>query len=181
MESDAEAQATLLPESSKLADLSALVRKMMAKKKRVADLETELKAEEEQLAAVQKKEIPDLMLQLNVSSFTTEDGLFIKVAKKYFAGISSEKSDEAIAWLVDNNHADLIKIDVVSNFTKGQAQKAEELMSILGANGFTYKSKQFVHPMTLKSFVKGELEDGHELPLELFGVYVENVAEVKVK
>jgi hypothetical protein len=62
------------------------------------------------------------MSQIGIESFTTSEGLIVRVAKKYFAGITKEKQDEAMAWLVSNNHADLIKTDVVSNFTKGQGR-----------------------------------------------------------
>jgi len=39
--------------------------------------------------------------------------------------------------------------------------------------------KKAVHPSTLKSWVKGRIAEGDEIPLELFGAHIKRVAKVK--
>lgn len=178
---EADAEASPIPASGELASLSILIKSMRQIEKEKQELEESLVEKDKQLKQVQCVDIPTLMSQMGVESFKTEEGLVVRVNKKYFCGITKERSDEAITWLVDNGHIDMIKRDVAANFTKGQTERAKELMSILDAHGFSYKTKEFVHPQTLKAFVRTEMEDGRPLPVDLFGVYVENVAEVKLK
>jgi hypothetical protein len=42
----------------------------------------------------------------------------------------------------------------------------------------SYDRKQAVHSSTLKSFVKGQLEDGVEIPEDVFGVFRKTVAKL---
>ena len=44
--------------------------------------------------------------------------------------------------------------------------------------GVKYDRKQAVHPSTLKSFVKQSLENGEDIPEDVFGVYRQTVAKL---
>ena len=46
---------------------------------------------------------------------------------------------------------------------------------------FGYVKKEKVEPMTLKAFVREQVESGKKLPFDLFGVYIANKTKLTTK
>ena len=63
--------------------------------------------------------------------------------------------------------------------------EAIALTHLLKEQGFDYVDKETVHPMTLKTFVKNQIESTEEdvvrPPKELFGIYIGKRAKVTLK
>ena len=53
------------------------------------------------------------------------------------------------------------------------------LKAQLEEQGLEYSGKMGVHPQTLTAFVKEQVESGAEFPLELFNVYIGQIAKIK--
>ena len=66
----------------------------------------------------------------------------------------------------------MINVEALS--TKNGLRACEE-------NNFRYTKKEKVEPMTLKAFVREQVEKGKELPFDLFGVYIANKAKLTTK
>ena len=64
-------------------------------------------------------------------------------------------------------------------FGKGEDSKAVAVLELLKANGYVAANEKSIHPMTLKAFIREMVESGADLPLETFGVYIGNKAEIK--
>ena len=45
--------------------------------------------------------------------------------------------------------------------------------------GYNVKQKQGVHVSTLRAFVKEQIQDGKQVPNDMFGVYVANRVTIK--
>ena len=63
----------------------------------------------------------------------------------------------------------------------GQDNQVSELIKVCEEHGFNYNKKEKVEPMTLKAFVKEQVEGGKELPFDLFGVYIANKTKITNK
>ena len=50
---------------------------------------------------------------------------------------------------------------------------------ILMKRQFMPEQKSEIHPGTLRSWAKGRIEDGKELPMDMFGVWVGQRAKIK--
>ena len=85
----------------------------------------------------------------------------------------------AFDWLRQNNLDDIIKNDVVVSFGKGEDNVAGHCVGLLEEQGFTPETKTYVHPSTLKAFVKERIQSGKPIDLDMFGAFVSNVAEIK--
>ena len=100
-----------------------------------------------------------------------ESGEKITVKREYAASITAEKQGEAFRWLRENGHEGIIKHDLAVNLKKGEEQEFTRLIKVVDELGLTYTDKEFVHPQTLKSFVKEQISSGSNLPLETFSVF----------
>lgn len=121
---------------------------------------------------VSEQLIPDAMAALGLDELKMSDGTKVKVDTYYAASIPADSQSAAFAWLRSSNNDSIIKRDVVCKFGKGEDDKAAQLTKKLAELGFTYMDKSYVHPMTLKSFVRENIESGKSFPSELFGVFV---------
>jgi hypothetical protein len=163
-------------ESSRLAKLADFLVKLEARKH---DLERDLKVVDEDIRRVQEHEIPALMAELGFKKFTLEDGSEVAVKPYYSASIAKERQDEAFDWLNSNGFGDLIKNVVSTSFGRGQETLAERFANECLSKGYNAATKKWVEPMTLKAFVKEQIEKGDSPPDELFGIYVGQKATIK--
>ena len=109
------------------------------------------------------------------------DGMTVQRKLIVHASIPKDRTDEAHAWLRENKYDDIIKNDVTCSFGKGEDNMAGDVVGMLEERGFYPKTKTHVHSSTLKAFVKGLVEGGKPVDLELFGAYVNNAAEIRRK
>jgi hypothetical protein len=163
-------------ESSRLSKLADFLVKLEAHK---ADLEKDLKVVDEDIRRVQEHEIPALMAELGFKKFTLENGAEVSVKPYYSASIAKDRQDEAFNWLNANGFGDLIKNIVQTKFGKGEDAKAEAFVQECYHKGLTVEAAKKVEPMTLKAFVKEQIEKGDSPPDDLFGIYVGQKATIK--
>jgi len=129
----------------------------------------QLKAEYRELSEV---DIPSMLSELGLSEITLKDGNKISTSTYYSARISEDKRDEAFQWLNDNGFGDIVKNTVSVSFGREEDDSARKLVDSLEDNGYATAQKKWVEPMTLKAFVREQVEKGSDLPLETFNVYI---------
>jgi hypothetical protein len=162
-----------------LGKISTLAERYTDLDEEIKDTETRLKVLKEQAREIAEKQLPDAMAEVGVAKFTLTDGSEVSVKPYYSAKISDEKREECFTWLQDHGHEALIKDEVVLTFNRGEHEKAEEFKAQLEEQGLDYSGKMGVHPQTLTAFVKEQVESGAEFPLELFNVYIGQIAKIK--
>jgi hypothetical protein len=57
----------------------------------------------------------------------------------------------------------------------------KNLIADLEKQGYDPQHKIHVHPMTLKAFIREQMEKGTSINLDMFGAYVLNTAEIRRK
>ena len=132
----------------------------------------------EELQQVKENLLPDAMMALGLESFVLKSGYAVCVDKFYAGKIPDDRSSEAFAWLRTHGLESIIKREVKLVFGKGEDDRATETMIWMRKQGLDPVDKTGVHPQTLKSFIRERMENGQELPNELFGVFVGNRAKV---
>lgn len=160
--------------------LQVVAEKQMAAEKKVARLAKELEDAQKELKAVAEIELPELMDSIGIEEFKTSSGILIKVDEVIRASIPKPRAGEAFMWLRDHDHAALIKRKVIVEFGKGEDEKAAALTAELSRKGLEVEDKSDVHAQTLSAFVRDKLSKGEDIPLDLFGVFRQRVAKVKV-
>ena len=176
---DLEAESTLSVDTGKLKDISQSCKKLLETQKEIEKMEEVIKELKEEEKTISEEVIPNLMQEAGVSMIKTEDGKTVKVSQFYAARIPESKKDEAFDWLRENDAGDMIKNIVSLNFGKSEDAAAAALVEELIQRKLNVSQKMKVEPMTLKSYVKTEIEKGRSVPMDLFGVYVANKTTIK--
>lgn len=164
--------------SDQLAQLAELADKQMKAEAAVEQAEVELRIKQKALRDINERLIPELMDEIGIEEFTTTSGLKITVKEAIRASITKERRAEAMKWLREHGYSKLIK----HTFTLApqSPDQAEAMREKLEAFGLEYGDSPTVHPSTLGAWVRKRLEEGEDIPLELFGVYRQRVSKVEI-
>ncbi len=157
--------------SDKCHQLNELQQQLKEKEEILSKLKFKIKDFEERI-------IPEMMQEAGVSKIKLKDGTEVEVKPFYAAKIPESRVEEAFGWLRSEGFEDLIKNTVTASFGRGQDNQVSELISVCEKFGFNYNKKEKVEPMTLKAFVREQVETGKELPFDLFGVYIANKTKI---
>lgn len=160
-----------------LAELSKLADEQAQAAARVADLEAQLEKARDEFRDISERRLPEKMDELGMEEFKTKTGLKIKVKEVIRASIPKPRQGEAFRWLRENGFGGLIKRAIAVKFGKGEDETAEKLAHDL-AEKYEVEDNASVHPSTLKAFVSEQLADGHEIPMDLFGVHRQRTAVI---
>lgn len=161
----------------KLDSLGELAKELARLEAEIADLENKLKNRSDRLRLITEVAMPEIMMEIGIESLKLLTGQKCILTKFYACSIPEETSAGAFAWLREQGHDSIIKSKIEASFGKGEDEKVQKLMETLVDEGFTCKTN--VHPMTLKSFVKEQMESGNPLPEHLFKVHVGNKVKIK--
>ncbi len=161
-----------------LKEMSDLCAEQVQLESELAELEEQLKAKAKAIRKLSEEIIPAKMAELGLESVTLSDGSAVKVKQKVQASIPVRYREDAFKWLRDNGHGDLIKNQVSAVFGKGEDVRANEFINSVNQLGYEPQQKLWVEPMTLKAFVREQIADGVEIPMDKFGVFVG--AETKI-
>ena len=149
--------------------------------KQYKEKEEELSKIKSQVRDMEERIIPEMMQEAGVSKIKLKDGTEVEVKPFYAAKIPESRVDEAFGWLRGQGFEDLIKNTVTANFNRGQDNQVSELIKVCEDHGFAYSKKEKVEPMTLKAFVREQIESGNKIPFDLFGVYIANKIKITNK
>jgi hypothetical protein len=167
-------------EPATLEALSLMARKSGELEAEIMALEVQLAEKTDQLNIIKRKSMPDIMERLGFESFKMEDGRTIEIEKKINASISAENKPLAFAWLREHNCDGIIKMKVGTDFGKGESDLAEKAIKALREAGFDPNVDENVHPATLKAFVREQLEEGTDIPIDVFGIFEFKEAKIKL-
>jgi len=162
---------TLTDKANKMVELEQLVEEKQAS----------LKSTQKELKTLSEEDIPALLSEVGLSEITLTNGKKISTSAYYYGRITEHNQQEAFEWLQDNGHGDIIKNVVSVSFGRDEDVNAEKLLSNLQDNGYTTNGKKWVEPMTLKAFIREQVESGNDLPLETFNVYVGQKTRINKK
>ena len=165
-------------EEGGLSQVASLVRQQLALERRVADLEDDLAKAQSELKIVSEVLLPATLAEIGMTKLRMDDGSEISVSRYYGASISKAKQGEAFTWLRENGHDDLIKNQVSVSFGRSDDSIAQSLRDRLEGEGFETNQKVWVEPMTLKAFVKEQVESGAPIPTETFGIFIGEKAKI---
>lgn len=168
-------------DTSRVSDLADKCNELLSLQKDVEAAEEKLKNLKAQEANLSEQVIPNIMSEIGMEKFTLTDGTEVKVSSFYSAKIPVAHTDEAFKWLRENGHGDLIKNTVSLAFGVNQDNEAKDLVESLREKGHNVKQAAKVEPMTLKAFVKDEIQNGRSVPANLFGLYVGMKTKLKTK
>lgn len=177
-EMEQDAGVPLMPSRGELQNLAYLISRRDALMIQKTLAEASLSAIVEELSEIDKRQIPDLMMEAGLKKFTTSDGREVSFKMEYYGSASSP---EAIHWLMAHGHGDIIKRDFKIPLEKGDSKTAESLRKTLDKMGLSYTDAEAVHGQTLKAWLREQIEGGASIPTDVFKVHTEYSTKVKEK
>ena len=168
-------------DTTAMEDIATACNKLLDIQKEVSALEDKLKKKKEEELKLSENEIPNLMQKAGAASIKLTDGTAVEIKPYYGARIPASRTEEAFNWLRENNFADLIKNNVTLTFGRNEDNMAKSLVDELRQKGHNVKQAEKVEPMTLKAFVREQIEKGKDVPADLFGVYVATRTKLTTK
>jgi hypothetical protein len=168
MESDqADVSALDSVNTEGLQTVAEMARAVTAQDALVVQLEDRLKEEKKKLLKLTDEDLPALLHEIGLTKFELEDGSKVELKPTYGAHMR------------DNGFDDIIKNTVSCVFGRGEDSQAEQFLKIAAEQGVHADQKEEVHPSTLKAFVRERVETGDEFPMDLFGAFVGQRANIK--
>ncbi len=161
-----------LPSNEGLSGVQKLANDIVAAQTRVENLEGDLKAAKQTLLKLTDEDLPSQMAEIGLTNFTLADGSKVDIKETYGARIKKDNEEKAFDWLRSHGEGDIIKNTVTVRFGKEKDNEALALVDELRNKQWEPEQKQEVHAGTLKAWVKGRIEEGKELDMDLFGVWV---------
>jgi len=156
--------------------------------KKLRDLEDQLKIDEETLKdkkrdieKISGEIIPTLLSEMGLSSLKLADGSAVDVKPYYAANISLRNREAAYNWLRSNDLGDIIKNEITVSFGRDEDNKATTYVNLAKGQGYQPTQKLKVEPMTLKALVRERIENGKDMPPDIFNVFVGNRTKITRK
>jgi hypothetical protein len=158
----------------------------VAKQREMTDLLERAKALQEQIQVAVQKTLPDLMHELELHDFTTEDGTCISL-KPYFRASVPVKDlrarEDALAWIRENV-PDIIKVELVLSYGAMQHDVALATKELLESLDLRPVLLEDVHHSTLTAYIRDRVtnpKEGDEpLPLKTLNASMGTVADIKL-
>jgi hypothetical protein len=145
----------------------------------IAKTEEYLKEQKNALVEITDEQLPEALEEMNLAKFTLKDGSEISVNPLYAASIPKDRRAEAFAWLRDHQFGDLVKNNISVTFGRGEDEKAKDFVGFCTGKGFVPNQLEKVEPMTLKGWLREQVEAGNPIPLDLFGAFITQRATIK--
>ena len=174
-------QENVLQKTTNIQSLADQVEKLEALHKRLELQEDNIKNTKKELDHLSGEVIPTMMSEMGLSHLKLMDGSSVDVKPNYSASITIANKDAAFQWLRDNGLGDIIKNEISVSFGRNEDNKAADYAVLAAERGYQPTQKLKVEPMTLKALVRERIENGKDMPVELFNVFVGNQTTIKRK
>jgi len=175
-------------DQTEVLDRTENIKSLADQVKKLRDLEDQVKAEEQALKDKEKEVerisgevITTLLSEMGLSSLKLADGSAVEVKPYYAANISVKNREAAYNWLRSNGLGDIIKNEITVSFGKDEDNKATTYVNLARGQGYQPTQKLKVEPMTLKALVRERIENGKEMPTDIFNVFVGNRTKITRK
>lgn len=175
-EQDAEAFSV---EDEDISSIASLAKRAKELEKELEELNAIVSEKKDKYRKLTEEAIPELLATLGMKAFKMEDGSSVEVKPFYSASISEARRAEAFEWLRAHGHDDIIKNTVSVRFGRGEDELSVRLIDLLRERGYPVEQAEKIEPMTLKAWVREQIERGGEFPSDLFGAYVGHRALIK--
>jgi len=174
-------QEEVLDRTENLNSLAGQVKNLKALEDQVKIDQESLKQKQKELERISGEVIPTLLSEMGLSSLKLADGSAVDVKPYYAANISLKNREAAYNWLRSNGLGDIIKNEITVSFGRNEDNKAADYANLAKGQGYQPTQKLKVEPMTLKALVRERIENGKNMPTDIFNVFVGNRTIIKRK
>ena len=164
-------------------DIAQQCVKLKEKEDEIEELENKLKAKKAEADDISSRVIPELLAEQGLSEIKLADGSKVSVKKEFRATLPKDdiRRESAYQWLRDQGLGDIIKNNVTVSFGKGEDNKANQLVDLAVANGFTPQQKSDVAWNTLTALYEERVKAGLDMPSDVFSLWIKDKTKISRK
>lgn len=161
-------------------EVTKLAEKQVEAQDKVEFLTGQLSEAKEELRKIAEEFLPEKMEELGLNTFSTSDGKHrVEIVEKVRGSLPVENRPKGMLWLEANGFSGMIKSKVIVEFPRDQLPEANKLVEELRLQDKTAVVERKIEPQTLDAFIREQLSQGKEIPLNIFGVYRQRIAKVE--
>jgi len=153
--------------------LTNKAKEMKEKELAIKRLKNELEQYEKQYNDLSSFEIPFLMSEIGMQSFTLSDGTHFIVKPIIIINAPKDKIDAIDDWLTNHGHGGMVKTNIDVSLPKA-SQRLAEIQEVLEKMGIDYEVTKRIHHMTLGKWAREMESEGMVIPEDLFSVFRTN-------
>jgi len=168
---DFEDDSEVIVTNEQLSEISQLAERQVYLEDVIARISDKLAKATKALNDISQKALPEALEAIGLKEITLQTGETIKVGEKLYASISQKNKPEAIKWLVQHKQQSLVKATVFLPFDKGDVKEARAAMALLRKGGYKPAMDNNVNTTQVKAVIQEMLQQGVNVPLELFGAH----------
>ncbi len=132
---------------------------------------------------ISSRVIPELLQEQGLQEIKLADGSKVSVKKEFRATLPKDdlRRESAYQWLRDQGLGDIIKNNVTVSFGRGEDNKANQMMDLAVANGFTPQQKSDVAWNTLTALYEERVKAGLDMPSDVFSLWIKDKTKISRK
>lgn len=161
-------------------DRNDKIEQLQYKAKEMRDKQNEIKRLKERLEQLEYRyntlsadEIPSLMSEIGMRSFSLDDGTHFLIKPILIINAPKEKMDAIDDWLTEHGHGGMVKTNIDVSLPKA-SERLKDITETLDEMGIDYAVTKRIHHMTLGKWGREMDEEGMVIPEDLFSVYRTN-------
>ncbi len=174
-------QENVLQKTVNIQSLADQVERLESLQTRLELQEDNIKNTKKELERISGEIIPTMMAEMGLAELKLQDGSHLKVSTSYKATITEANREAAFNWLRNNGLGDIIKNEILVSFGRNEDNKAADYAALAQERGYQPTQKLKVEPMTLKALVQERIENGKDIPMDIFNVFVGNRTKITRK
>ena len=174
-------QEEVLDKTENVDKLAVKIKELQGINRAIETLEKSLKKTKKDYETLSGEIIPTMMTEMGLTQLKLMDGSSVDIKPYYAANISLKNREAAYSWLRSNDLGDIIKNEITVSFGRDEDNKATTYVNLAKGQGYQPTQKLKVEPMTLKALVRERIENGKDMPADIFNVFVGNRTIIKRK
>jgi|KBSSwiStaDraftv2_1062776.scaffolds.fasta_scaffold00263_42 hypothetical protein len=148
-----------------------LAEKMRELNESINRLKRQLKFYEEQFNLISESDLPDLMINIGLSSFRLSDGTTLSIAPVFKISIAKDKMESAYQWLVHHHHDGMVKTRIL--LPTGVDNDTLKQIILFARNHIKgdVETERTIHHSTLGAWGREMERESMVIPEDIFSVY----------
>jgi hypothetical protein len=169
------------PTSEQLHNITIWAKEALRLKEEINLAEAHLKGLNSELADIEERKLPEVLLAAGMLEFTMMDGSEISIKDVIQGGFPKDidKREKLFAWVTKEGGKENIKDHFEIHYAKGQYEEAIELRKLLQEKKIIFDEFENIHTQTLYAFLREKLKEQKMPPFEEFGLRFFKKAYIK--
>jgi len=169
------------PTEEQLKNIAMYASEALELEERIFQTEEYLKNLKKDLADIEERRLPQIMIESGMLEFKMRDGSQISVGDVIQGGFPKDvpKREALFSWLIKEGGQENIKDHFELHFTKGQYEEAVKLRKLLQEHNVIFDEFENVHTQTLYAFMREKIREGTLPPFDDFGLRYFKKANIK--